>query len=127
MAENAPPLSDEIENLIQAFDRVRTRLSHPTSDPNTGLAVPSAPASTVRRLKNSVDQFRLYLWAYVDTWALGGSDPRFRMRSIRIECAAELLGQLTSDLQTDGIPPTPEAKRLHERVRQVATLMSGHA
>lgn len=121
---SAATLSEQIELVIREIDSIRAELSRPKQDPVTGLAVPKVPARTVQQLKNSVDQFRLFLWAYLDTWAAGGSDPQLRMRDIRIVCAADLLGKLAGDLQTGGTLPAPEARRLREQLHTVESLLS---
>jgi len=122
-SESSMNLAELIQTVMTNLELIRAELSYPASDPATGLATPKVSASTVRQLKLSIDQFRLFLWAYVDTWALGGSDPKMRMRSIRIECAAELLGQLANDLRSSGVPETGEARRLNEQLQNVASLM----
>ena len=116
-------LSQRIESIIQSIEFVRAELSYPTADPTTGLAIPKAPVDTVRRMKYSVDQFRLFLWAYLDTWAQGGSDPAERMQRIRMEAAADMLRLLVTDFRSAGVPPTSEAMRLGEQLRAVASLM----
>ena len=73
-------LSQRIESIIESIEFVRAELSYPAADPITGLAIPKVTVATVRRMKYSVDQFRLFLWAYLDTWAQGGSDPAVRMQ-----------------------------------------------
>ena len=117
-------LQPEIGAVIEAIELIRTELSHPKQDPITGLAVPKVPVQTVQQLKNSIDQFRLFLWAYLDTWASGGNDPLLRMRDIRIDCATDLLGRLAGDLQNGGIPPTSQTRRLREQLQIVQVLLS---
>src|SRR5512143_670080 len=116
-------LSQRIESIIESIEFVRAELSYPAADPITGLAIPKVTVATVRRMKYSVDQFRLFLWAYLDTWAQGGSDPAVRMQRIRMESAADMLRLLLSDFRTAGVPSTTEAASLSEQLRAVASLM----
>lgn len=116
-------LSQRIESIIDNIELVRAELSYPASDPASGLAVPKVPIGTVERVKYSVDQFRLFLWAYLDTRAQGGYDPAERMQRIRMEAAADMLRMLVSDFRTAGVPSTTEAVRLGEQLRAVASLM----
>lgn len=117
-------LAQMIDLLLRQIDRVRSELSEPDADPSTGLAVPKVSLETVAELKRVVDGFRLFLWAYVDARAERG-DTSSRLQMIRIESVAEMLGQLSSDFRTDGVPPTREAARLGEQVRNMTSLMLG--
>ncbi len=65
-SEALAELVQRMRKAIEDMERIQRELSHPTADPRTGLAMPQAPLETVNQLKCCVDQFRLFLWAYVD-------------------------------------------------------------
>lgn len=115
-------LAQIIDLLLRHIDRVTMELGEPQADPKTGLAVPKVSLDSVLRLKRAVDSFRLFLWAYVDARAQFG-DPAERLQLIRMESAADMLGQLSSDFRTEGVPNSREAARLGEQVRSIGPLM----
>jgi len=117
-------LAQMVDLLIRHIDRVTSELSAPQADPSTGMAIPKVPLESVVQLKRAVDGFRLFLWAYVDARA-EHTDPTSRLQLIRMESAADLLGHLSSDFRTEGVPPTQEAARLGEQVRSISPLMGG--
>lgn len=112
-----------IDDVIDRIETIRTDLSRPGSDPATGLAVPKVPHALVTRLKYSVDQLRLFLWAYMDSWAQGASSPESRLQRIRMEAAADILSRLTKDFSTTGVPASREAHQLAEQLRAIASVM----
>ena len=122
-SEISAGLAHRIESLIEDIETTRGELSHPATDPSTGLAVPKVPVNSVQRLKCSVDQFRLFLWAYLDTWSQGGSDPELRLRRIRMEAASDMLRLLARDFSSGSVPPADEASRLDEQLRAIASVM----
>ena len=121
MSADRMNLAEAIESLIQQIDAVRYELSAPATDPATGLAVAKAPIDSVLRLKNEVDQFRLFLWAYVDSHP--GEDTSSRLRHLRMERTADMLGQLSSDFRNTGVPSTEDAARLREQIRAIEPMM----
>ena len=123
-SETETELVQEIEAVMESLELLRAQLSRPKQDAATGLAVPQVPVRAVQQLKNTVDQFRLFLWAYLDTWALSGTDPLGRMRAIRTDCAIDLLGRLLSDFQAGGAPTGTEAQVLRERLEVIHSLLS---
>ena len=66
---------------------------------------------------------RIFLWAYLDTWAAGSADPRNRLEQIRMESAAEMLRQLRQEFHITGLPPTTEGRRLSDQIRAVTPLL----
>lgn len=123
MDRRASDLSQLLESVIQQIGLIHDELSRPAVDSKTGLAIPKAPLETVRRLKNTVDQFRLFLWAYVDSHEGEAGDPAARLRHLRIERAADILGQLSSDFRHAGVPNTEDAARLREQIRTIEPMM----
>jgi hypothetical protein len=124
MASQIPvDLNQLIGNLVENIEMVQSQLSHPASDPATGLALRRASITQVQRLKISVDQFRLFLWAYVDSWSHGAITPEARLQRIRMEAATDMLRNLTKDFANTGVPPSSEAARLGEQLRAIASVM----
>ncbi|MGI9101305.1 MAG: hypothetical protein ACR2IF_02560 [Terriglobales bacterium] len=113
-------LGRRVELVMAELHAIRAELEHPRADPTTGLAEPRLPADTVRRLQQEVDRTRLSLWAYIDSWSVGGNDPALRLRQMRMESAANMLRQLKQEFQTSGLPANPEARRLSDEVREFA-------
>lgn len=66
LSESQAELVQRMRNAIEAMERIQRELSQPVTDPETGLATPQVQLETVNQLKCCVDQFRLFLWAYVD-------------------------------------------------------------
>lgn len=122
-SEISSALALRIESLIDNIETIRADLSCPVTDPSTGLAVPKVPVNVVHPLKSSVDQFRLFLWAYLDSCSQGDSSPEVRLQQIRMEAASNMLHLLAKDFSTGGVPPTTEASRLGEQLRAIASVM----
>jgi hypothetical protein len=116
-------LGEAIDILIDQIDALREALSHPRTDPATGFAVADVPLDAVDRLKTVVDHFRLFLWAYLDSHPRGGADPKARLRHLRMERAADMLSQLSSDFRSSGVPPTEDAARLRDQIRAMEPIM----
>ena len=116
-------LIERVQAVLWELAAIRAELGSPATDPATGLATPKIPAEYVRGLKLEIDQMRLFLWAYMDTWAVGSTDPRNRLEQIRMESVAEMLQQLRQDFRITGVPPTKEARRLSDLVRAVTPLL----
>jgi hypothetical protein len=112
-----------VQSVLQELAAIRAALGTPATDPATGLAVAKLSAEHVRHFKREIDQMRLFLWAYMDTWAVGSTDPRNRLEQIRMESAAEMLRQLRQDFRITGVPPTTEGRRLSVQVRAVTPLL----
>ncbi len=66
LPEPHPELVQRMRNTIEAMEHIQRELSQPATDPQTGRAAPQVALETVTQLKCCVDQFRLFLWAYVD-------------------------------------------------------------
>ena len=114
---------ERIQAMLRELAAIRAELSSPATDPATGMAVSKIPAEYVRCFKLEIDQMRLFLWAYMDTWAVGSTDPRNRLEQIRMESVAEMLQQLRQDFRITGVPPTKEGRRLSDQVRAVTPLL----
>lgn len=123
MAAGRMDLADVIESLISQIEIIRDELSVQEADPETGLAISKAPIDSVRRLKTAVDHFRLFLWAYVDSHPDESNDTNSRLRHLRMERAAEMLGQLSSDFRSSGVPGTEDAARLREEIRAIEPMI----
>lgn len=118
------PLPERIAQLLHEMEVVKAELSEPAADPTTGLAVPKISIGVVNQLKYSVDQLRLFLWAYQDTWAHGAVNPDLRLQQIRTEAAADILKMLGKDFSNKGVPATPEVAHLREQLRTIGALLS---
>jgi hypothetical protein len=116
-------LVERVQAVLRELAAIRAELGTPAADPATGLAVPKLPTQHVHDFKHEIDQMRLFLWAYMDTWAVGSTDPRNRLEQIRMESAAEMLRQLRQDFRITGVPPTTEGRRLSVQVRAVTPLL----
>lgn len=118
------PLPDRIVQLLHDIEVIKAELSEPAKHPTTGLAVPKVSIGIVNQLKYSIDQLRLFLWAYQDSWARGASSPDQRLQQIRTEAAADILKMLSNEFSNKGVPATPEVTRLREQLRTVGALLS---
>ncbi len=118
-----PGLIERIDYVIDSIEFIRAELSHPATDKSTGLAVPKVPVAVAQRLKYSVDQFRLFLWAYLDSWAQGSTNPASRLQRIRMAAAADMLGLLAQEFSSEGVPTGSEAFRLGEQLRAMASIL----
>jgi hypothetical protein len=69
----ASRVSNEVLNrahqVIEQLHSLRQELSQPAADPSSGLATHKIPLDVARQLKNAVDEFRMFMWAYLDVWA----------------------------------------------------------
>jgi hypothetical protein len=128
MELDAGKIAATIESLIAVVHTVHEALSQPAADPATGLAVAKVPLESVNRLKNVIDQFRLFLWAYVDSRVMDATDAPARLRHMRMERAADMLNQLSADFRVSGVPTTEDAARLREQIRAISPVIgSGHS
>jgi hypothetical protein len=114
---------ERVQAVLRELAAIRAELSSPATDPATGMALSKIPAEFVRGFKLEIDQMRLFLWAYMDTWAVGSTDPRNRLEQMRMESVAEMLQKLRQDFRITGVPPTKEGRRLSEQVRAVTPLL----
>ena len=116
-------LFERVQAVLRELAALRAELGSPTKDPATGLAAPKLSAEHMRAFKREIDQMRMFLWAYLDTWAVGSTDPKNRLEQIRMESAAEMLRQLRQDFGITGIPPTKAGRRLSVQIREVTPLL----
>jgi hypothetical protein len=116
-------LFERVQAVLRELAAIRAELGTPTKDPATGLAVPKFSAEHVRDFKREVDQMRMFLWAYLDTWAAGSADPKNRLQQIRMESVAEMLRQLRQDFGITGVPPTQAGRRLSVQIRELTPLL----
>ena len=116
-------LLERVQAALRELAALRAELGSPTKDPATGLAVPKLSAEQMRDFKREIDQMRMFLWAYMDTWVAGSTDPRNRLQQLRMESAAEMLRQLRQDFGITGIPPTKAGRRLSVQIRELTPLL----
>ncbi len=116
-------LFERVQAVLRELAAIRAELGTPVTDPATGLAVPKLSAEHGREFKHEIDQMRMFLWACMDTWAAGSTDPRNRLQQIRMESAAEMLRQLRQDFCIIGVPPTTAGRRLSVQIRAVTPLL----
>ena len=114
---------ERVQAVLRELAALRAELGSPTKDPATGLAVPKLSAEHVRDFKHEIDQMRMFLWACMDTWAVGSADPKNRLEQIRMESASEMLRQLRQDFRITGVPPSTEGRRLSVQIRAVTPLL----
>ncbi len=95
----------ELEKQIQS-------LQHELQSPmdTAGTASPRLAVEDAQRLKRKIDDFRLFLWAYVDSWAERRSDPAARLQRIRLQAVADMVNLLREELAEHGLPDNPEAR-----------------
>jgi hypothetical protein len=116
-------LVERVQAMLRELAAIRAELGTPAIDPATGLAVAKLSAKHASDFKREIDQMRIFLWAYMDTWEVGSTDPRNRLEQIRMESAAEMLRQLRQDFNITGVPPTTEGRRLSVQVHAVTPLL----
>ena len=116
-------LTARVQAVLQELAAIRAELGTQLTDPGTGLAVSKIPAEYVCSIKQEIDQMRLFLWAYMDTWEVGSADLRNRLRQIRMETTAEMLQQLRKDFSITGVPPNQEGRRLAAQIRALTPLL----
>ena len=117
------PLHQRVLNVIKELQAIQAELGQPDTDPRSGLAAPKVGVEDAQKLKATVDQLRLFLWAYLDAWSHGTADPTSRLQKIRMESAADMLRLLHDDFRLKGVPPSPESQRLAERLREMLPLL----
>lgn len=113
----------QLTDLITAIQALERELGTPAADPRTGLAVAKVSLSSAQELKTSVDRFRIFLWAYIDSWSNKASTAS-KLRDIRIACASDLLVALSRDFQQEGVPATPAVERLQTEIDRVSKLLA---
>ncbi len=116
-------LVQRIHTVLQEMQAIREELSIPAKDPETGELTPQVRHETVQALQTAVDQTRIFLWAYVDSWAIGGATPVKRIQRIRMQHVAEMLQKLHEDFHGTGLPPISETERLRAQVRAIMPLL----
>lgn len=116
-------LFERVQAVLRELAALRAELGTPATDPATGLALPKLSPEQVRDFKHEIDQLRMFLWAYLDTWALGSADPRIRLQQIRMESAADMLRQLRQEFHITGVPPNKEGRQLSVQIRAVTPLL----
>ena len=116
-------LVERLQAVLRELSALRAELGTPATDPVTRLAVAKLSVEQVRNFKREIDQMRIFLWAYMDTWEVGSTDPRGRLEQLRMESAAEMLGQLRQEFSASGVPPTTEGRRLSDQIRAVTPLL----
>lgn len=88
-----------------------------------GTAAPKLPVEEGRRLKRVVDDFRLFLWAYIDTWSENRSDMAATVQRIRLQAVADMMNVLRSELAGKGIPQSPEGRAVRKAFQDFSWLL----
>lgn len=114
---------ERVRDVIIELRSLRTEMSQPDTDPTTGLANKKVPLEDARKLKNAVDEFRLFLWAYLDIWDCVGETPKDRLQKIRMQGAADMLALLTDEFQSTGLPSGAESNRLRSQINVILPLL----
>ena len=124
----AGPVSTDVVNRVHAImDELRSlrkEMSQPGVDAFTGLATHKLPLDEGRQLKNVVDDFRMFLWAYLDTWDTRGDNPKARLQKIRMQSAADLLSFLAEDFRSSSLPVSGEREALRKSIDAVVPLFN---
>jgi hypothetical protein len=101
-----------LEQEIQSFQQ---ELNSPMEG-----AVPAMGKLAVgdaQRLKRTIDDFRLFLWAYSEAWAGKRSDTAAALQRIRLQATADMLNLLRGDFAGKTLPDTPEAQAIRRALR----------
>lgn len=112
------------DELVASLRSMQQELSEPATDPATGMPVSKLPLEQVRQLKLVVDELRLFLWAYLDTWSQGRGESADALQRIRIGAVTDMLHALESGFRNCGLPNIPELEILSERVRSFSATIS---
>jgi hypothetical protein len=75
-------------------------------------------------LKNAVDEFRLFLWAYLDVWDCAGDSARDRLQKIRMQSAADMLALLADEFRSTGLLAGAESEKLRAQIDLVLPLLA---
>ena len=119
---------DRVHAVINAVQFLREEMLRPAADPVTGLAVRKVPAEDTRSLKSAIDEFRLFLWAYMDAWDVNGcANPKSQLQRIRIRAVTDMLRLLMDDFRRDGVPSTQDVEDLLGQIRAMAVLVESRA
>lgn len=116
-------LIERIHSLTEELRLVREAISEPAKDELTGLAKKKVPLDIARGLKDSVDEFRLFLWAYLDVWDGDREGAKARLQKIRMQGAAEMLTLLADELRSARAPGSLESERLRQQVETILPLL----
>lgn len=121
--EVSTDVHDRINHLISELRALRAEMAQPATDPATGLAKKKVQLDTGRQLKNAVDEFRLFLWAYLDAWDTKADSPKARFQRIRMESAADMLATLAEEFRTAPLPASRETDKLRTQVDAIAPVL----
>lgn len=104
---NVKDIAGKLEEQVQS-------LQHELESPmaNVSPAAGKLPVADAQRLKRAIDDFRLFLWAYIDAWSEKRSETAGTLQRIRLQAAADMLTALRSELTGKALPDTPEGRAL---------------
>ncbi len=121
MSDEATQLADD---LIPMLRRLQRELSHPATHPITGAPEPKMAIEQVRQLKAVIDEFRLFLWAYLDSWARTRGETSQALQRIRMGAVVDMLHALETEFRESQVPDSPEFERLMMRVQAFSKIMT---
>jgi hypothetical protein len=111
------------EQLLADIATLQGELGVPAASAQSGLAVPRISIEEARRLKAAVDMFRMFLWAYLDSWE-SKQDVQAKLRNIRMDCVSDMIAVLHRDFREHGVPANPSAERIWLEVGRMAELLN---
>lgn len=114
---------DRVRELTRQLRALRIEMGQPATDASTGLAKKKVPLDAARELKNAVDEFRLFLWAYLDVWDATGDDAKIRLQRIRMQGAADMLALIADELKSTGRTATTETTKLRQQIDNISPLL----
>lgn len=114
---------ERVRDLMVEIRSLREEIAQPATDPSTGMATRKLPDDVSRELKNAVDEFRLFLWAYMDAWDGGREGPNVRLQKIRMQGAADMVALLAQEFRS-GLPAGSEADRLRTAIDAIQPLFA---
>ncbi len=115
-------VEERATRLMLDIGRMQDELATPAISPLTRLAVPKLSSQPARDLKTAVDKFRLFLWAYLDSWS-AKDDVESKLRNIRLDCICDMLAVLYRDFREHGVPSGAGGERLFLEVGRMADLL----
>ncbi len=91
--------------------------------PSAAPAAEKLPVSDAQELKRAIDDFRLFLWAYIDTWSQNRGDTGKTLQRIRLQAAADMLTVLRTELAGNGLPDSAEGRAIRRAVMDFSQTM----
>ena len=109
-------ISQRALDLEQQLQSLQHELQSPADVGDA--ATPKLPVEDARRLKRVVDDFRLFLWAYADTWGEKHGDAAGTLQRIKLQAIADMLNLLRPELAGKGLPEGREASALRQAFKE---------